>query len=266
MDLASSNNSGILGLSFSAQSVLNKGASATPTILNNLFDYLDDSRRFFAVRLGRFDNDSEASLLSIGELDDDISEMTMFDVLLVGSNEYDYWKLPLRYLTINGSSFTLYPSRIRDAVDPIAILDTGTTLVLGPTKDVDALYTALGPSAQKNKDEMWEVRCEKAVILGFVFGTEGNEKEFVADPGDFSWEKNEDGWCIGGIQANDGVNSGDWLLGDIFLRVCLLASGLPLPLMGFIECVCNPLWTKFNPSADDRTFVDDRYGRSVASV
>jgi hypothetical protein len=33
-------------------------------------------------------------------------------------------------------------------------------------------------------------------------------------------------WCLGGIQANNGVLSGDWLLGDTFLRVSLTNSSL----------------------------------------
>lgn len=31
-------------------------------------------------------------------------------------------------------------------------------------------------------------------------------------------------WCLGGIQANDDVMSGDWLLGDAFLRVSLTTA------------------------------------------
>lgn len=207
MDLASSNNSGVLGLSFSAESAITNGS--TPTILSNLFQYLDDSRRFFAFTLGRM-NDTTSSL-TIGELDNnhvsDPSKLFLSPVTLVGSNVYDYWKLPLRSLTINGTAFPLSPSRIRHAKDAIAIFDTGTTLVLGPTRDVDSFYISLGDSAQRNKGDMWEIRCAKAVMMGMVFGTEDNEKEFILDPSDISWAEGgqKDGWCIGGIQANDDV-------------------------------------------------------------
>lgn len=34
-------------------------------------------------------------------------------------------------------------------------------------------------------------------------------------------------WCLGGIQANDDVMSGDWLLGDAFLRVSLTNPSHP---------------------------------------
>jgi len=39
--------------------------------------------------------------------------------------------------------------------------------------------------------------------------------------GNLSGEDPNSKWCLGGIQANDDVVSGDWLLGDAFLRVSL---------------------------------------------
>ena len=50
---------------------------------------------------------------------------------------------------------------------------------------------------------------------GSIWGSKswGGEKVSSEDP-NFKW-------CLGGIQANDDVMSGDWLLGDAFLRVSL---------------------------------------------
>ena len=73
-----------------------------------------------------------------------------------------------------------------------------------------------------------------AAEMAFVFG---NVTVYV-DPADLSWgaQQSLDGWCDGGVQANDQVKlqpvcpnthlmgfsqviGGDWLLGDTFLRV-----------------------------------------------
>jgi len=55
---------------------------------------------------------------------------------------------------------------------------------------------------------MWEVRCEKAVVVGFILGEQGSEREYLVDPSDINWAVggSVDGWCMGGIQANDGVS------------------------------------------------------------
>ena len=103
------------------------------------------------------------------------------------------------------------------------VLDTGTTLMLGPTVDVDAFWNSIGTPAIVRKSPtsgMWEVRCERSLLVGLVLGDDN--REFPIDPQDTNWDQKQsaDGWCTGGIQANDGVVSGDWLLGDIFLRVC----------------------------------------------
>lgn len=103
------------------------------------------------------------------------------------------------------------------------MLDTGTTLILGPSTDVDAFWHAVGHEGATRKNiqtSMWEVRCDRGVAVGFILGGGGSEREYSVDPADISWAEggSVDGWCMGGIQANDEVNSGDWLLGDIFLK------------------------------------------------
>ena len=47
-------------------------------------------------------------------------------------------------------------------------------------------------------------------------------------------------WCLGGIQAKDDVMSGDWLLGDAFLRVSLTNTPCPSshsPAIATRECL-----------------------------
>lgn len=62
--------------------------------------------------------------------------------------------------------------------------------------------------------------------------------------GSKSWELGDEDpnykWCLGGIQAKDDVMSGDWLLGDAFLRVSLTNTPCPTshpPAIATRECL-----------------------------
>ena len=220
------------------------------TLLDNIFAHLGESNRFFAFKLGREGNFSDPnatnSSFTIGELDPSIvggpAEITYFPVFKTQASPYDYWKLPIRNLTIDGHPLPLSTSLVPGAPSPIAVLDTGTTLILGPTPDVNAFWDSIGTGGSTRYNAqtgLWEVRCDRAVDVRFAFG-QGNEgKEYAVHPEDVSWAEGGrgNGWCMGGVQINDGVrermhcsisnssrvvsqvNSGDWLLGDVFLRV-----------------------------------------------
>ncbi|KAH9951305.1 acid protease [Amylocystis lapponica] len=216
LGLAGIGNSGIMGLSFPAEAAIPDTCGRT--ILENIFAAVNESSRFIAYHLGR---DHSSSSFTIGQLDPDFanstSDMTLSSVVPDGTG-YNYWKIPLQSLTINSTAFKLSRSRVAGVSTPIAVLDTGTTLILGPSADVERFWASVGGA--RNSNAGWQVRCDRAIIVGFVLGEGDSRKEYIIDPADLSWEASgqTDGWCMGGIQANDGVYSGDWLLGDSFLR------------------------------------------------
>ncbi|KAG1774320.1 aspartic peptidase domain-containing protein [Suillus placidus] len=228
LGLSNTGNSGILGLSFPLAASIPL-TSGTP-ILDNLFTHFDDQHRFFAFKLGRNESQDISysdSSLTIGELDssltNDTSQFVFTPVFASTPNEYDFWKLPIQQITINAQVLPLSRSLVRGAPSPIAVLDTGTTLILGPTGDVDAFWYAIGTggSTKYNQNtQTWQVRCERAVDVRIKLGNSDTAKEYPLHPEDVSWAEGEtqDGWCTGGIQANNGVDSGDWLLGAVFLR------------------------------------------------
>lgn len=228
LGLSNTGNSGILGLSFPLAASIPL-TSGTP-ILGNLFTHFDDQHRFFAFKLGRNESQDISysdSSLTIGELDssltNDTSQFVFTPVFASTPNEYDFWKLPIQQITINAQVLPLSRSLVRGAPSPIAVLDTGTTLILGPTGDVDAFWYAIGTggSTKYNQNtQTWQVRCERAVDVRIKLGNSDTAKEYPLHPEDVSWAEGEthDGWCTGGIQANNGVDSGDWLLGAVFLR------------------------------------------------
>ncbi|KZT69013.1 acid protease [Daedalea quercina L-15889] len=219
LDLYGTGYSGILGLTFPAEASI--PSTYGQTFIDNVFASLDENDRFFAYKLGKNQSDSS---FTIGQLDPNYANSSSnFSYIPVssagvGDGRYNFWKVPLQYITINSTRFDLSKSSVPGASTNIGILDTGTTLLLGPSADVARFWQSVGNA--RNTDSGWQVRCNRAVIVGFVLGDGDDEKEFVLDPADANWEQGsqKDGWCMGGIQANDGVFSGDWLLGDTFLR------------------------------------------------
>ncbi|KAH7909709.1 aspartic peptidase domain-containing protein [Hygrophoropsis aurantiaca] len=253
LGLADTGNSGILGLSFPLAASISPTSGTT--VLENLFSHFDDSHRYFAYKLGRnetHDASKADSSFTIGALDpnilNDTSQLAFTPVFSAAGNAYDYWKLPIQAITIDSLSLPLSNSLVPGSQTPIAVLDTGTTLILGPTIDVNNFWAAVGTggSARYNQQSrLWEVRCERAVDVRFKLGNKDGAKEYALHPEDISWaeELRTDGWCTGGIQANDGVNSGDWLLGDVFLRNVYVvhqgATATNPPMIGLLN-ITNP--------------------------
>ncbi|KAI9465969.1 hypothetical protein BJY52DRAFT_1182872 [Lactarius psammicola] len=115
--------------------------------------------RFFAFRLGRELLDSS---LTFGHLDPSIAN--------------------------DSGSFAYTRSRVPGSPTPIAVLDPGTTFILGPSAEVAAFWETVGGA--KKGDELWQIQRNRAVLVGFVL---------VATP----------------VRL---VNSSDWILGTTFLR------------------------------------------------
>ncbi|KAF9458653.1 aspartic peptidase domain-containing protein [Collybia nuda] len=251
LGLSNTGNSGILGLSFPSIAAIS--LLDGETLLDNIFANFDGPNRFFAFQLGRDASIDDANSFTLGKLDsnitDDWSGFSFTPVSQAGGGSFNYWKLPLHSLVIDSVVFPLSPSLVRGADRPIAVLDTGTTLILGPTSDVKAFWRAVsqeGATRENPITKMWEVRCDRGVSVSFVLGDYGSEREYPLDPSDINWEEggSSGGWCMGGIQANDGVNSGDWLLGDVFLRNVYvthhLSNSTNPPLIGLLN-LTNPV-------------------------
>lgn len=198
-----------MGLAFPLEAAISDRVGRT--ILDNLFASLDPAMRFFAFKLSTI---GDTSSFSIGELDsvyaDREPEISYSPVYASRGSSYDYWKLPLLSITLNSISipFALSPSKISGSPSPIAVLDTGTSLILGPTHDVDNFWTAAG-GAQRGADGTWLVRCNHLLNVSFLLGNDTRRQGVILDPSDVNWMPEtspSDGWCLGGIQSNDGVS------------------------------------------------------------
>ncbi|KAJ6500476.1 aspartic peptidase domain-containing protein [Mycena sanguinolenta] len=213
LDLASTATSGIAGFCFPGSAAIPAAAGAT--LLENLLSAFPPDQQYFAFLLPR---DGSTGSLTLGSLNPTLvpdPTLINYSPVVRTGLEYDYWKLSLQHLTVDGRPFPISSSRVPGAVTPIAILDTGTTLILGPSEDVKAFYALFGTAARNDPVNGYQIRCTRAVPVGLVLGAH----EYPLHPADIAWaEGAQDGWCTGGLQANDNVNAGDWLCGDTFLR------------------------------------------------
>lgn len=211
--LSNTGHSGILGLAFDSQASIELNTGQP--LIKSLAYHLPEDSRYFAVGLSR---SNSGSSFTIGELDpvyaNFTEEFTWSDVYVnPGKGQtYDFWKVPLKGISINGTFLEpLTESKVVDSPTPVAVLDTGTTLVLGPAIDVQYFWKTVGGSRQ-NSDGQWQVLCNRGVVVKITLGGNGTESEYVLHPGDVNWMdggKEEDAggkWCIGGIQANDHVS------------------------------------------------------------
>lgn len=223
LELSNVGNSGILGLSFPFAAAISPTTGRT--LLENIFACLDDYHRFFAFKLNRdhsldqgpgISTTYNPSSFTVGELDpaiaNDTSHFSFTPVVSAGQSTYDFWKLPLRNITVNSHPITISPSLIPRSATPIAVLDTGTTLILGPTIDIIAFWAAVGSNETVRKNAssgLWEVKCNRALNVGLSLGDETTSKEYAIHPWDINIGegRTSDGWCMGGVQANDNVSN-----------------------------------------------------------
>ncbi len=117
-----------------------------------------------------------------------------------------YWTVGLQGVQVGGADL--------GSKTHAAVVDSGTSLLVGPGKDVRELAQRLGAVPSKEVDKFFEVDCAAVSDLptiGFVIQGETYTlaaKDYVIQDEDV---------CLLAMQADDQANP-QWILGDVFLR------------------------------------------------
>ncbi|KAI0294298.1 acid protease [Multifurca ochricompacta] len=152
----------------------------------------------------------------------------------VPSDAVTYWTLPLTNLTVNSNSVTL-PS----GSSSYAAIDTGTTLIGGPTAQVSALYAQIPGSAAETGQFQgyYNYPCSTSVNIALSFGGQS----WSISPTDFKLTELESGRCLGAIFEFQGSNSGGpaWIIGDTFLKNVYSVFRAKPPSVGFAALAAN---------------------------
>jgi len=84
---------------------------------------------------------------------------------------HNYWLLDMTDVIFNGTSYKVSP-------DLVGIIDTGTSVIVGPTDVVDRMTAGFGPGKQKQVDCS---QLSKLPLLEFKFGSDS----YVLRPEDY---------------------------------------------------------------------------------
>ncbi|XP_048878236.1 pepsin A-like [Brienomyrus brachyistius] len=184
---------GILGLAYPDCAA----SDATP-VFDNMITQQLLSQNLFSIYLSS--NSEEGSVVIFGGIDS--SYYTGSISWIPVSSEY-YWQVNMTSVTSNGEA-------VACADGCQAIVDTGTSSIVGPSSDIQNLLSFLGASEDQNGDAF--VNCtsvESMPDLTFIL----NGQSFTIPPSAYVSES--DG-CTLGIE--DGGSSQLWILGDVFIR------------------------------------------------
>ncbi|KAI9451913.1 aspartic peptidase A1 [Lactarius psammicola] len=128
----------------------------------------------------------------------------------------DYWTLTMSNLTVNSNSVTL-PSGSSSR----AAIDTGTTLVGGPSAQISELYAQIpGSTAGTGNYEGYYIYpCSTTVNVALSFGGQS----WSISPDDFRLTELSNNQCLGGFfelssSQSSTSSSVGWIVGDTFLK------------------------------------------------
>merc|ERR1712028_196821 len=189
---------GILGLGFDSISVSN-----LTTVLHNMIDQkaVDDSVFGFYLS-GTSGSDGE---MTLGGID---SNHYTGDLTYVNLTQESYWETKLDSLVINGTRMTSATA---------VILDTGTSILAGPSADVKALAAQAGATPTPINPNEYMIDCKKADSLPDITITMSG-KSFTLKGADYII--NAGGECLFGFTGIDvpAPMGPLWIMGDVFIR------------------------------------------------
>ena len=194
---------GIMGV---AQSTLSQQKTLTPVEALAKAGLIQKPIISFKIpRLADQKNDGEATL---GALDSSKFDQKTL-VTINNVNQEGFWEAPVDSVAMNGVDLGLN--------NRTAILDTGTTLLLVPLADAQAIHKAI-PGAKDNGKLGFTVPCTTNAALTFTFGQQAfsiDSRDLAVSPVDPS---NPTGDCLSGISAAQVGGPNQFLAGDVFLK------------------------------------------------
>jgi hypothetical protein len=192
---------GIMGL---AQSTLSEQKTLTPVESLAQAGLIQDAIVSYKIpRLQDQKDDGEATL---GGLDP-----SKFDAktLITSDNvsKQGFWEVAVDAVSMNGADLGL--------TGRTAILDTGTTLLIVPPGDAQAIHKAI-PGAKDDGQGGFTVPCKTGASLALTIG----QQSFEIDPRDLAFAPADQAGqdCFSGISAGQVGGANEWLVGDVFLK------------------------------------------------
>ncbi|XP_014648361.1 PREDICTED: pepsin II-1-like isoform X1 [Ceratotherium simum simum] len=189
---------GILGLAYPSISA----SDATP-VFDNIWDQGLISEDLFSVYLSS--DDESGSVVILGGID---SSYYTGSLHWVPVSVEGYWQITVDSISMNGET-------IACSGGCQAVVDTGTSLLAGPTSAIDNIQSDIGAKVDLLGEGV--ISCSAIDSLpDIVFTINGVEFPLPAS----AYILEEDESCISGFEGVDlDTSSGElWILGDVFIR------------------------------------------------
>ncbi|EGN95223.1 hypothetical protein SERLA73DRAFT_187569 [Serpula lacrymans var. lacrymans S7.3] len=218
--------SGLIGLAW--QSIASSGATPLWETLANSGKW---DQPLMAFQLTRFINATSPQALEPG------GTFTMGSVnqsLYTGTIDYQnipdtpsYWILPMTSMTVQGNSVS-----IPTGSASYSAIDTGTTLVGGPSSAIQSIFAQIPGSAPGTGS--WQgyytYPCSTQVNVAISFGG----PSWSVSPADFQLTQLSQTQCVGAFfELSTGGNAPSWIVGDTFLKNVYSVFRYNPPSVGF---------------------------------
>ncbi|XP_036434265.1 pepsin-3-like [Colossoma macropomum] len=191
--MASMTADGILGLAYESIS----SDDATP-VFNNMVSQGLVSEDVFSVYLSS--DEEEGSVVIFGEID---SSYYTGDIYWIPLSSETYYQITMDSVIINGKT-------VACSGGCQAIIDTGTSVIVGPNSDINSINSVVGATTDEYGDAI--VSCSSIKSMPSVTFTL-NDYTFTIPASSYVSESSDT--CITGFS---GSYDSLWILGDVFIR------------------------------------------------
>jgi len=219
--------SGIMGLAFSTLST-----SKTMPFWETLASTNIWTEPLMAFHLTSFNGVSGTSTLQYGgSFDLGFTNTSLYTGTInyvdIADGEESFWQIPLTQITVQGQTLAVSGSV------PAAI-DTGTTLVTGPSDAIAAIFAQIPGSQQAGSEYegYWAYPCDTEVTISLTFGS---GQAWNVSPSNFELSRVGGGYCLGAFIELElsGTNTPSWIIGDTFLKNVYSVFRYNPPSVGF---------------------------------
>jgi hypothetical protein len=162
--------------------------------------------KLYGIHLSRATDGVADGELNLGQVNEERfdGEINFIDCV---DNDTGFWEIPLDNAGIDGQEVNLAGAK------RTAIMDTGTSFILMPRGDAEAIHKPIQGSSQDG--ETFFVPCDSRAVVQFGFhGVKYN----ISTADWIGAETGEKGVCRSNIIGRKTFGDGQWLVGDTFLK------------------------------------------------
>lgn len=192
---------GILGLGRTASNEI-----GTPTVMQVLDEKNLLQANIIGIHLQRNSDGAKDGEITFGGVDHSKYEGSLSYTTTVSADS-TLWEIPVENLAVNGTSCQL--------VGKSAIIDTGTSYILMPPADAQALHAQIPGSTNNGGSPNYMVPCGTAAAVQFTF----SGVTYGVHPNDYVDKADSTGhMCASNIIGQQAYSANQWILGDVFLK------------------------------------------------